>query len=62
MCRCTTHYDVLLMNYGFVKVAAAVPSVKVGDCRYNANQIEKEIIIADGKCVQVIVFPDLSIT
>ena len=62
MCRCTTHYDVLLMNYGFVKVAAAVPSVKVGDCRYNANQIEKEIIIADGKGVQVIVFPELSIT
>ena len=50
------------MNYGFVKVAAAVPSVKVGDCRYNANQIEKEIIIADGKGVQVIVFPELSIT
>ena len=62
LCRCTTHYDVLLMNYGFVKVAAAVPSVKVGDCRYNANQIEKEIIIADGKGVQVIVFPELSIT
>ena len=50
------------MKYGFVKVAAAVPRVKVADCKHNANQIEKEIIIADGKGVQVIVFPELSIT
>ena len=46
------------MNYGYVKVAAAVPRVKVADCKFNASEIEKEIIIADGKnkdgrlCVQ----------
>ena len=28
------------MNYGFVKVAAAVPHVKVADCFYNIQQIE----------------------
>ena len=28
------------MNYGFVKVAAAVPQVKVADCFYNIQQIE----------------------
>ena len=50
------------MNYGFVKVAASVPQVKVADCRYNASQIEKEIIIAEGKGVQVIVFPELCLT
>ena len=50
------------MNYGYVKVAAAVPRVKVADCNFNAGQIEKEIIIADGKGVQIIVFPELSIT
>lgn len=50
------------MNYGFVKVAAAVPRVKVADCRFNAGQIEKEIVIADGKGVQIIVFPELCIT
>lgn len=50
------------MNYGFVKVAAAVPRVKVADCRHNASQTEKEIIIADGKGVQIIVFPELGIT
>ena len=50
------------MNYGYVKVAAAVPRIKVADCKFNAGQIEKEIIIADGKGVQIIVFPELCIT
>ena len=50
------------MNYGYVKVAAAVPRVKVADCRFNAEQIEKEIIIADGKGVQIIAFPELCVT
>lgn len=50
------------MNYGFVKVAAAVPSVRVADCRFNASQIEKEIIIADGKGVEIIAFPELCLT
>lgn len=50
------------MNYGYVKVAAAVPRVHVADCKFNAGQIEKEIIIADGKGVQIITFPELCIT
>ena len=37
------------MNYGYVKVAAAVPRVKVADCAYNAEQAERLIVIADGK-------------
>ena len=50
------------MTYGYVKVAAAVPRVKVADCRFNASEIEKLIIIAEGKGVQMIVFPELSLT
>ena len=50
------------MNYGYVKVAAAVPRVKVADCKFNASEIEKEIIIADGKGVQIIAFPELCVT
>ncbi|WP_291528976.1 NAD(+) synthase [Bacteroides sp. UBA939] len=50
------------MNYGFVKVAASVPRVKVADCKFNAKEIEKEIIIAEGKKIQIIVFPELCIT
>ena len=50
------------MAYGYIKVAAAVPHVKVADCRFNAEEIEKQIVIADGKGVQIIVFPELSLT
>ena len=37
------------MNYGFVKVAAAVPRVKIADCNFNAKQLESLIAVADGK-------------
>lgn len=50
------------MNYGFVKVAACIPSVKVANCPYNIAEIEKEIILADGKGVEIIAFPELSVT
>ena len=50
------------MNYGFVRVAAAIPGVKVGDCKYNAQQIESLIIQAEGKGVEIICFPELSAT
>ena len=50
------------MKYGFVKVAAAIPAVKVADCKFNAQQIDTQIAIADGKGVQIIVFPELCIT
>ena len=41
------------MKYGFVRVAAAVPTVKVADCKFNAQQIETQIAIADGKGVPI---------
>jgi NAD+ synthase (glutamine-hydrolysing) len=50
------------MNYGFVKVAAAVPSVKVADCKYNEEHIENMVAIAAGKGVSIVAFPELSIT
>ena len=50
------------MKYGFVKVAAAVPAVKVADCLFNAEQTEKLIFRADEQGVEVIVFPELNLT
>lgn len=50
------------MNYGFVKVAAAVPQVKVADCFYNIQQIEGLMRQASQKEVQIIAFPELSVT
>lgn len=49
-------------NYGYIKVAAAIPPVKVGDCNYNVSEIEKMIVRAEGMGIEVIVFPELSIT
>ena len=50
------------MKYGFVKVAAAVPAVKVADCKFNAQQTETQIVVADGKGVQILIFPELNLT
>lgn len=50
------------MNYGFVKVAAAVPRVKVADCKFNAEKLENQILIAEGKGVEIITFPEMCIT
>lgn len=49
-----------MQNYGFIKVAAAIPALKVADCAYNAQEMEKLIRQAAG--VRVVVFPELSLT
>ena len=49
------------MNYGFVKVASAIPSLKVADCTYNTLQIENLICRAEEENTEIIVFPELSI-
>ena len=50
------------MKYGLIKVAAAVPVVKVADVEYNVQQIESLIAQAEGKGVEMVVFPELCIT
>ncbi|NJD01271.1 MAG: NAD(+) synthase, partial [Ruminiclostridium sp.] len=50
------------MDYGFVRVAAAVPRLKVADCGYNASNIVNMIKSAGEAGVQIVVFPELSIT
>ena len=50
------------MEYGFVRVAAAIPSVRVADVKYNLEQIKLQIVEAEGKGVQAVVFPELCIT
>ena len=51
-----------MANYGFIKVAAAVPQVKVCDCTWNTNQLESLAAQAEGKGVEIICFPELAIT
>ena len=50
------------MNNHFVRVAAAVPAVKVADCCYNTKKIEALMRAAEEKAVSVITFPELSVT
>ena len=47
---------------GFIKVASAIPKVKVADCRHNVVEIIHLIGKAATSGVQIVVFPELSIT
>ncbi len=47
---------------GFIRVAAATPDLKVADPVYNRERIEDMIGQAEEKNVQVLVFPELSLT
>ena len=49
-------------RYGFVKVAAATPLVKIADCHANAEAIDKMTAEAMERGVSVVVFPELSLT
>ena len=50
------------MRDGFIKVAAASPSLKVGNPSFNKERIIDLMTEADRKGVKVLVFPELSIT
>ena len=50
------------MRDGFIKVAAASPSLKVGNPSFNKERIIDLMNEADRKGVKVLVFPELSIT
>lgn len=50
------------MKYGYVKVAASVPQVRISDCKFNAVEIENDIVSSAAEGVEVIVFPELSMT
>lgn len=49
-------------HFGFVKVAAGIPLVRVGDPAHNAAQLEALIREAAAQGAQVVVFPELCLT
>ena len=49
-------------NFGFIKVAAAIPAVQVANCTANIVAIEQLIKQASAKGVQILGFPELCIT
>ncbi len=50
------------MNFGFLKVAAAIPEIEVADCRHNTAEIEKLLRKACEQGASVVAFPELSVT
>ena len=50
------------MKHGFIKVAAAVPFVRVADCQYNIEHIEAQVRQAEAQGVEIMTFPELCIT
>ena len=50
------------MEYGFLKVASAIPHVGIANCAYNRQQIERLILQACKENVAIICFPELSLT
>src|SRR5438552_16549276 len=51
-----------MSHHGFVRVAAAVPALRVGDCAFNATRILDLLARAARAQVAVVVFPELCLT
>ncbi len=55
--------DLLKMShFGFLRVAAASPVLRVADCSFNAEQIVRLLTQAESEAVAVVVFPELALT
>lgn len=52
----------MIRNYGFVKVGAATPKLRVADPAYNIREIKKLILEVEKQGLSLIVFPELSVT
>jgi len=49
-------------RYGYLKTAAAIPSVRVADCAYNGGRIAALVARAAERGVEAVLFPELSLT
>ena len=51
-----------MTEYGYLRVGAAVPNVRVSNVDFNLNGIMDLVKEADSKECDVVVFPELSVT
>jgi NAD+ synthase (glutamine-hydrolysing) len=51
-----------MTHHGFLRVAAAVPTLRIADCAFNARQILELLARAEGERVDLLVFPELALT
>ena len=52
----------IMLQHGFVRVAAAVPSLRVADCAFNVERMLGLLQRAENDAVAIVVFPELAIT
>lgn len=55
-------YRTMMDNYGLIRTAAAVPTVRVADTAWNAAEICRLVEEAYAKEASIVVFPELSVT
>ena len=51
-----------MLHHGFLRIAAAVPRLKVADCEFNAQGIVALMRRAEAEGVRVLAFPELCLT
>jgi NAD+ synthase (glutamine-hydrolysing) len=51
-----------MKNHGFLKIAAAIPTVRVADCDRNIDRIKKLVYQANEQGIAIVCFPELSVT
>ncbi len=51
-----------MKEYGYIRVGACVPKIKVADVEFNKNEIIEKIKDADNQNIQILTFPELSLT
>ncbi len=51
-----------MLQFGFVRTAAATPRLRVADCAYNVDRLIEFMDQAKAQSVHVLVFPELAIT
>lgn len=51
-----------MLQHGFVRVAAALPQIRVADCAFNAQRMMHLLDLAEQQAVQILVFPELALT
>ncbi len=51
-----------MLEHGFIRVAAGVPRMRVGDCAYNANRLLELMQRAEAAAAALVVFPELCLT
>lgn len=57
-----TLFKLTIMTDGYIKIAAAIPRVKVADVSFNITEIENLMTRAEGMGAEIVCFPELSIT